>query len=67
MNTIITDNSSNENAISSKINNFFSTFTIYKIMKNSNFYKEGGIQPVEILKQLFGLIFQEKTCTVLWI
>jgi hypothetical protein len=60
MKTIITDKSSNENAISSKIDNFFSTFTIYKLMKNSNFYKESGIQPVEILKQLFGLVFSGK-------
>ncbi len=58
--TIITDKSSNENAISSKIDNFFSAFSIYKIMKSSNFYKESGVQPVEILKQLFGLIFSGK-------
>jgi hypothetical protein len=60
MNSIITEKSSNENAISSKIDNFFSTFTIYKLMKISNFYKESGFHPVEILKQLFGLVFSGK-------
>ncbi len=29
-------------------------------MESSNFYKESGIQPVELLKQLFGLIFSGK-------
>ena len=60
MNTIITNKSSNENAIYSKIDNFFSTFAIYKLLKSSNFYKERGIQSVVILKQLFGLIFSGK-------
>jgi hypothetical protein len=60
MNTIITNKSSNENAISSKINNFFSTFAIYKLLKSANFYKESGLPPVEILKQLFALVFSGK-------
>jgi len=60
MNTIITDKSSNENAVSSKIDNFFSTFFIYKLLKSSNFYKEGGVQCVVLLKQLFGLVFSGK-------
>ena len=57
---IITDKSSNENAISSKIDNFFSTLSIYKLLKSSNFYKEGGVQCVLVLKQLFGLVFSGK-------
>jgi hypothetical protein len=60
MNTIITDKSSNENAVSSKIDNFFLTFSIYKLLKSSNFYKEGGIQCIVVLKQLFGLVFSGK-------
>lgn len=57
MNNIITDKSSDENAVFSKIDNFFSTFSMYKLMRSSNFYKEGGIQCVVILKQLFALVF----------
>ncbi len=57
MNSIITDNSNAEHAISSKIDTFFVDFSIGKIMKKSNFYKEGGIQCVVVLKEIFGLVF----------
>ena len=60
MKSIITDNSSAEHVISSKIDTFFTDFLIYKLMKKSNFYKEGGIQCVVVLKELFGLIFSGK-------
>lgn len=60
MNSIITDNSNAEHAISSKIDTFFSQFSIFKLMKKSNFYKEGGIQCVVVLKEIFGLIFSGK-------
>ena len=60
MNTILTYKSRNENAVYSKIDNFFSTFSIYKLLKRSNFYKEGGVQCVIVLKQLFALVFSGK-------
>ncbi len=60
MNPIITDNSNAEHAISSKIDNFFAIFSISKLMKKSNFYKESGIQCVVVLKEIFGLIFSGK-------
>lgn len=60
MKSIITDNSSAEHVISSKVDTFFTDFSIYKLMKKSNFYKEGGIQCVVVLKELFGLIFSGK-------
>lgn len=49
MNSIITDNSNAEHAISSKTDTFFPVFSISKLMKKSNFYKEGGIQCVVVL------------------
>lgn len=60
MNSIITDNSNAEHTISSKIDNFFTRFSISKLMKKSNFYKEGGIQCVVVLKEIFGLVFSGK-------
>lgn len=60
MNSIITDNTSAEHVISSKVDTFFTDFSIYKLLKKSNFYKEGGIQCVVVLKELFGLIFSGK-------
>lgn len=60
MNSIITDNSNAEHAISSKIDLFFANFSIGKLMKKSNFYKEGGIQCVVVLKEIFRLVFSGK-------
>ena len=60
MNTIITDKSNAEHIISSKIDIFFNNFSISKLMKKSNFYKEGGIQCVVVLKEIFGLVFTGK-------
>lgn len=39
---------------------FFSNFSISKLMKKANFYKEGGIQCVVILKEIFSLVFTGK-------
>lgn len=60
MNSIITDNSNAEHVISSKIDTFFANFSIGKLLKKSNFYKEGGFQCVVVLKEIFGLIFSGK-------
>ena len=60
MSSIITDNSNVEQAIPSKIDNFFSKYSISKLMQKSNFYKEGGIQCVIVLKEIFGLVFSGK-------
>ena len=60
MDTIITNNSNDEQEIFSKIDSFFSNFSISKLMKKSNFYKEGGIQCVVVLKEIFGLVFSGK-------
>ena len=60
MDSIITDNSNTEHLISSKIDMFFSNFAISKLLKKSNFYKEGGIQCVLVLKEIFGLVFSGK-------
>ena len=60
MNSIITDNSNAEHAISSKIDVFFNNCSISKLMKKSNFYKEGGVQCVVVLKEIFGLVFSGK-------
>ena len=60
MDSIITDNSNTEHIISSKIDIFFSNFAISKLLKKSNFYKEGGIQCVLVLKEIFGLVFSGK-------
>ena len=60
MNSIIAENSSAEYEIPSKIDTFFTNFSISKLMKKSNFYKEIGIHCVVILKKLFGLIFSGK-------
>ncbi|NLE90612.1 MAG: transposase [Dehalococcoidales bacterium] len=60
MNSIITDNSNAEHVISSKIDTFFTNFSIGKLLKKSNFYKEGGFQCVVVLKEIFGLVFSGK-------
>lgn len=60
MPSIISDNSSLEHAVSSRIDIFFSKFTISKLMHKSNFYKESGIQCAVVLKEIFSLIFSGK-------
>ncbi len=60
MNSIITDFPSAEYTLSSKIDTFFSRFSIYRLLKKSNFYKESGIQCIVLLKEIFGLVFSGK-------
>src|SRR5665647_497945 len=36
---------------------FWDNCSISKLLKKSNFYKEGGIQCVVVLKEIFGLVF----------
>jgi hypothetical protein len=60
MNTIIPDKTNAEHIITSKIDAFLSDFSISKLLKKSNFYKESGIQCVVILKEIFGLVFSGK-------
>lgn len=60
MNSIITDNSNAEHIISSRIDKFFVDFSISRLLKKSNFYKEGGIQCIVVLKEIFGLVFSGK-------
>ncbi|HBE77642.1 MAG TPA: hypothetical protein DDW65_07625 [Firmicutes bacterium] len=57
---IITDNLNAEHVISSKIDTFFSTFAISKLLKKSNFYKKAGFQCTIVLKEIFGLIYSGK-------
>jgi hypothetical protein len=60
MNIIIPDKTNAEHIITSKIDVFLSDFSISKLLKKSNFYKESGIQCVVILKEIFGLVFNGK-------
>lgn len=60
MNTIIADNLRTEQTISSRIDVFFNQFSMSKLLKKSNFYKEAGIPCVEVLKTLFTLVFTDK-------
>jgi len=60
MNTIIPDKTNAEHIITSKIDSFLSEFSISKLLKKSNFYKESGIQCVVVLKEIFGLVFNGK-------
>jgi len=60
MNTIIADNLRTEQTISSRIDLFFKQFSMSKLLKKSNFYKEAGISFAEVLKTLFTLVFTDK-------
>lgn len=60
MKSIITEKPSEEQEIISKIDLFFSNFSISKLMKKANFYKDGGIQCVVVLKEIFSLVFSGK-------
>ncbi len=57
MNTIISDISSTDYTISSRIDDFFSRFSVNKLLKKSNFYKEGGIPCMTVLKEILSLVF----------
>ena len=60
MTSIIPDLASNENAVSSRIDQFFIQNSFSKLLKRCNFYKEAGIPCVIILKELFTLVFTGK-------
>lgn len=60
MTSIISDLQSNENAVSSRIDQFFTQNSFSKLLKQSNFYKESGIPCVTLLKELFMLVFTGK-------
>lgn len=60
MNTIIADNLRTEQTVSSRIDVFFNQFSMSKLLKRSNFYKEAGIPCAEVLKTLFTLVFTDK-------
>lgn len=60
MTNIISDLTHNENAVSSRIDQFFNRNSFSKLLKQSNFYKESGIPCVTILKELFSLVFTGK-------
>lgn len=60
MDTIIADNLRTEQVISSRINGFFKKFSMSKLLKRSNFYKESGIPCVDVLNTLFTLVFTDK-------
>ena len=60
MNSIITEISRVEHVILSKIDVLFSKFSISRLLKKSNFYKESGIQCVIVLKEIFDLFFSGK-------
>src|SRR5665647_2716645 len=60
MNTIISDKLHAEKTITSNIDNFFNQFSISRLMKISNFYKESGVPCVSVLKEIFSLVFSGK-------
>ena len=60
MTSIIPDLASNENAVYSRIDQFFIQNSFSKLLKRCNFYKESGIPCVTILKELFTLVFTGK-------
>lgn len=60
MNTIISNKTNAEHMITSKIDAFLNDFSISKLLKKSNFYKERGTLCVVVLKEIFGLVFSGK-------
>src|SRR5665647_1498837 len=60
MNSIITDNHSDDQMLNSRIDRFFNQINILKVLLSSNFYKESGFHCSIVLKELFSLIFHGK-------
>ncbi|MGN0473673.1 MAG: transposase [Acutalibacteraceae bacterium] len=60
MDTIITEKIYEEQQKKDKISVFFKKFEIGKALSKSNFYKEKGTQPTELLRYLFELAFINK-------
>ena len=60
METIISEKVYEEQEKNAIISIFFRKFQIGKALAAANFYKEKGIQPVELLRYLFELVFTNK-------
>jgi hypothetical protein len=60
MDSIISNNISNEKQFETKINDFFKKNKISKLLSNSNFYKQKGFSCLSILKYIFVLVFTHK-------
>lgn len=58
---ILLQKDNGEKQISSKIDKFFKDFKIGSLLKQSNFYKQSGIQCIALLKYLFMMIFSGKS------
>ena len=58
--TIITEKVYDEQEQNAIISRFFKKFQLGKALTASNFYKEKGTQPVELLRYLFELVFTNK-------
>ena len=58
--TIITEKVYEEQEQNAIISRFFKKFQLGKALTASNFYKEKGTQPVELLRYLFELVFTNK-------
>ena len=60
MDTIITEKIYEEQQKNNRISNFFKTFNVSNAIKRSNFHKQKGTNPIELLKYVFGLVFMNK-------
>lgn len=60
MRNIISEQIANDNTISTKVDNFFKTNKLYKILGRCGFYKQKGISCVKVAKELFSLVFHGK-------
>ena len=60
MDSIISNNISNEKHYKTKINHFFKKNKISKLLSNSNFYKQKGFSCLSILRYIFVLVFTHK-------
>jgi hypothetical protein len=58
---IVSQKSEAEKQLSTTIDKFFREFKIGSLLKQSNFYKESGVQCLTLLKYLFALIFSGKS------
>lgn len=57
----ITQNNENDNRVSSSIINFFKTYKISSILKESNAYKNKGVPVIELFVYLFSLVFENRS------
>ena len=61
MNTIIPNNTDQENHLPLLISSFFKEFQVGKLLKRSNGSKEKGICSTDVFKLIFSLVFVGKT------